>query len=292
VTDGLRSEEIRQAPPVRRLLSDALVVAGISVFGYGLAFLHEAGYLRYFGLPAWLVQLDLSKVFVAVFGLLFVLWALQMVLTLVPLEFFAILHWMRALMFPGMLAFLTSEGVKNALHSDSWAGWLWPGLTGAATVYAVFLWLVEPIRSRPGQLSWTARLREAWIAEGRAMPETLLSTGMKSLSGRGYNAGLIYFGGFGLLVFSFVAYVAGKRGAATQQIFLVCCENPSRVALRSYGDHLLVGILDPAQRRVVGYLLEPMDREEPHDWRLVDLGRIEPADPVQAHPESRGTRWK
>jgi hypothetical protein len=56
-------------PRGRILPSDAFALGGITALAYGTTFVYEAGYLGHFGIPIWLIELDLSRVFVAAGGL-------------------------------------------------------------------------------------------------------------------------------------------------------------------------------------------------------------------------------
>ncbi|HUT43147.1 MAG TPA: hypothetical protein VMW95_02330, partial [Desulfobacterales bacterium] len=52
------------------LLSDALVIGGISLLGYALAHVYELGYAKATGIPNYLVEVSISKLLFACFAVL------------------------------------------------------------------------------------------------------------------------------------------------------------------------------------------------------------------------------
>src|SRR6267378_2367193 len=143
----------------RSIVSSAVLVAAVPGLAYGFAFIFEAGYLHQFGLPSWIIRLDISKVFVAVAGLLFVGWLLYWLVLAVPIRFLAVGRWLSALFLPGLLSWFTYAGVRFALLHHGLGSWVWP-LVGFACVLGTFYaFVIEPIRALPTEPSWTQRLR-------------------------------------------------------------------------------------------------------------------------------------
>src|SRR6266699_843448 len=195
----------------RSIVSSAVLVAAVPGLAYGLAFIFEAGYLHHFGLPSWIIRLDISNVFVAIAGLLFVGWLLYWLVLTVPIRFLAVGRWLNALLGPFLLSWLTYAGVRFALRHQSLSWWLWPLIGFVGVLGTFYAFVVEPIRALPAESSWTQRLRVAQRKVASEGPDSIFDASLKSLAKQGYDVRWFLFGGLGVLLLAQITYLAGER---------------------------------------------------------------------------------
>ena len=58
-----------------KLLSDGLLIAGVPLLGYAIAFAYECGYARYYGIPLQLISLTLTQILVAIAGVISIIYS-------------------------------------------------------------------------------------------------------------------------------------------------------------------------------------------------------------------------
>src|SRR5262245_33120699 len=68
----------------RQVLSETAALAAVPLLAYALTFSYEAGFVGYYHLPLWIIDLELSRIFVVLAGLLSVLTLVYWLVFLVP----------------------------------------------------------------------------------------------------------------------------------------------------------------------------------------------------------------
>jgi hypothetical protein len=280
----------------RSLLSETVALAITPIAAYAIAFSYEAGYLSHFGLPLWLIDLNLSRIFVVLSGLVFLLWIAYFSLVILPAKALVVFRWVRAFFIPCMMGYLTYVLLRLALHEHR--AWWIPGLLmGLMTAYSAFVWVIHPLVTHRDQPTLAARLAISQREEALASPDTALDLSLRRLIAAGFDIRLPLISGFGFALLLPLAHLTGRIAAERQTFFLVEQSRSELVALRSYGDHLIVASVDTVQHEIGPvYEIQPLTTTPSVRWQLKYLGKLKVAadslrprqSPVR--PDSTGRR--
>jgi len=243
----------------RDLLTPALLVTGLSSVAYAVAFAFEYGYVHTFGLPIWVVRVDLNQVLIAAAGL-YGLWQLvYWGLVVIPTS---VLKWrpvVRAGILPTFILLLLLLYL----------------LTGKVRVWAIALllflfWLLlqlfvlAPLR-RFKEGSLPERFAQEDAREIEQMPETLLTTLLRRTPALGVSASALMNSYFAFLFVILGAHLAGHRVAMSDRRFLISANARTLIAIRRYSDQILALEIDTLRYKVMPRLhYIPLDNS--HVW--------------------------
>lgn len=242
----------------RILPSDALTIGGATVVAYATTFVYEAGYLGHFGIPIWLIDLDLNRVFVAAGGLTLVGGIVFWTLRVLP-DRPAVL----GLLFERFVLPLLLLTLVVIIALDGQPGpWKWSAAGFFGLMFAMYIgvYWVAPIkrfRSDPKWISRIARDKESDDRQSSARdPNTLWNRVAKRVYRAGYDAYFYWWAGFAFYGLLYAAHVMGGFQASHQKFFLSRVYDGTEViALRQYRDSWLCVQLDSTHTRVLPKIL-------------------------------------
>jgi hypothetical protein len=265
---------------VPSLLTDAAIIAAASSYAYAVAFAYEAGFLEHYGLPIWIIQLDLAHVLVALTGMTTINYVFWWIIELVPTRAREVLpmatSWLAGALalWLALLAFV----------------WLWDRQDESTNTLAVIVaavgiliaygMILQPLWKFKTSGGIPARYRVARETEANERPRAIAHALGSRLEAAGVNAHALRVWFTILSGVLGVAFLFGYREAVAQDTFLVSPDT-SAAAVRSYGDHLIVAHLDSARRSVTGRLsIVPVAGT----WTRAHLGRVHsPSDSGLVH---------
>ena len=231
-------------------LPRSLVVVAMPLAGYALAFAFETGFLGWFGVPPWLIHIDLGQALTAGMSLGALVVTLHWVVRLLGNRPWA------ALLFLGVAPFgFGAFAIAFAAATQ----WTWGRhllvpvtaitLLGALTLISGYFMLVEPLREHREMSSWWDRWARKASAEV-ARPATNVFDAFvdRDSSGQRARAYAALIGFWALLL---IAELHGARRAAAQRSFLVSNSAPACAAIRRYGEDFLCVLVDTASKRIL-----------------------------------------
>lgn len=200
-------------------ITEGLVLASLSAVAYLVPFAYELGYCATFSIPWDFIQLDLTQVLLAFFGLL------AAAVFLFPIVDFACSMALRSMTVPPRWHHLVVFAVVATVcfWSADAGVWSWVFLSVALVV----LCLIVALAAHHG---------------ARFLPSLVV---LRQRAGPG-SVWLLAW----LLLALAVAYLTGQKVAASREGFLVTQTWPELVVLRIYGDRIVAAPFD-AEHKVV-----------------------------------------
>lgn len=238
------AEEESQRRNLVSPLPEALLIGALTGLAYWLAFAYEAAYLRFFGLPTHLVEVNLQTTFAVALALSGASWVVFTVVNLVAM------YWP---LHPALQEKVTRAVVM--LLFPLWHLLSYGFRPRDLVLYAfVLAWIVLV------ELTWPllvfrkkGPIRERLIAHEVAeepFRERLIASRILVALGPGAYSLLMAFVLGGLL-----ATTAGRGNAATQREYFVLTDMPDVVVLRMYHDRILAAPFDRKTKTVLPQLI-------------------------------------
>lgn len=214
-------------------ITEGLVIAGVPVVGYWLAFLYELGYCKYFDIPSAFIQIGVLNVLVTMIGILGVLGLINLYLNPV---------------------FMLCRGIPGPIRNPLLlVGFLLAVFAGYSIVWRVslaqftlvaimfilpiiFLEFILPLWTQKKVTGYLNKLEAQNMIELKQ--ETLIER-MSSIVGR-----RIFLAAAFIFVVSLAAYFSGGYEAKKQIDFMVVNDLTESVVLKKDGDTYLVAQFD------------------------------------------------
>jgi hypothetical protein len=237
----------------KRLLTEGMMLAVIPFLGYTYAFVHEAGMNYRFGVPLWLIRLDLSHVLIASAVLLLGWMLLWNFLDLLPNRPWHVLVYL--LIEPVM-------GIGCGLYLLLRNQWHWTlRSVGAAIFPALILYLgigafvrhiILPLVRHPDLPSWWDRWRRKMH---RSLPSQ--ATTVAGVLIRSDNTDMLLLTNlflFVAFVIGFAVFALGYRQSHSETDFLLTVDKTPCIVLRRYGESLVCVPVDTVRHQTFGSL--------------------------------------
>ncbi len=271
----LTAADTTKAPP-RLGLTEGMILAAIPFAGYLLAFAYESGYVARFGVPIWLIRIELTHVFIisALIGTAYMLW-LGTVSALPdrrwkPLlaHLIAPIGWVGVAYLFAMRAAGTTGGPATIAIA----------LVVASLAFAAgsfILGIILPIVRFKDIDSWLDRLQRQVNRDVEAMRHTALE-GMlaRDPTGRLFSRMSALY--LIVVVAPALCYFLGTYNAFTQMRFLLVKSVPC-VAIRQYGDATICVGVDTLQRRLQPWVRRLPSSSDSLTYELRFLGFLRPS---------------
>lgn len=211
------------------LMSDALIIAGVTLLGYVLAYLYEFGYARATGIPNYLIDVSISKILIASF----------------------------AIFMPALALFNLFYGwYRRGVNADkaSWKVYLlryWPmaALATAACLIFRLKWAeVVPYLIFAISMAIMTQILASYHAAKRLRQsksvEQNLNNGDSSPSlhdplTKNLGVGAFWFA-IAIAILFAISYMTGRAEYLFQKEYLVPISQKSHVLLRVYGDKIIL----------------------------------------------------
>ncbi len=254
----------------RYRISEAGILALVSTAGYAVAFSFEAGYANALGIPLEVIDVRVSTVFLAVFGLLITVLALvsyvdplfgvlRRVASAPPSVHRVLTWWVFAGFF--LYIFRPSHPLPRGIAL----------LAGLLTAFELLLPLLTH-RSVPG---YVAKLRAS--DQDAANIPTFSRIATEALLGR-FGSGLV--AAFVLfLLTAALSYAYGMAQASRRDTFWVRQSSPKFVLLRVYGPNAVIAQFDREKKMLLpNYLVVPF-ADPTTRYHREKIGRLTPREP-------------
>lgn len=244
-------------------ISEAALLAAAPAIGAALAFAFEAGFLHHFGLPAWLIRLDLSQIVLATLTVATGSVSLYNVLWVVPKR-----PWFLPIYFLCLPVLMGLSG-WFVVHYTEWK-WGWhlvvPVLWATVSWSLAGIWLVTdfmfPLMRREPTTSVWERWESLFDKESDHRAGSIGASVQKSLGVTGGIALVVVLFGLG------GAYFYG-RYKADGLVDLDWLGSSDCALIREYGSSGLCIDVDTARRLVhPSYHLVPLDQNQLDVTRL------------------------
>ena len=250
------------------LISEGALLAASPVLAYGLAYAYEAGYLGRFGLPLWLVSLNLDRVLLVTGAVLVTLIPAYLFLTLLPSTsaWIVLLQrvWPLALLLWLMVESIRAEALVLAVIVFVWL------------ILATKARLIDPIRRHTEVSGKLKRLTVAALRDISGPPDNAVEGALRFVDPSGRVLMVVSVSIVFLTLSLTGAYLIGGRHASSEREFLVRRGDTTIVVVRRYGDFLVAMGVDTTknlvQRRVV---LLPLTATTADEWQLDSLGPLQ-----------------
>jgi len=248
------------------LLSEGLLIAGVSLAGYSIAFAYEAGYAGYYGIPWQFISLTLTNVLASIAGLLVVLSLLFNLYNMAYILFCqgdtphpAIVELARL----GPLSLLLLGALF--IFGVQWQAWSIT-LTPVALVF-VFKFIL-PLLTRRDKATYRAKLlAQKILAQSVSVPLDVVTKAYG-------NQPIQLFVSIGCLVA--LAFLVGRAKAINEKNYYVDSSTPNVVILRFYGDTLVAHQYDPRENKLTGDLLvKKVSDKQQLQFKMKMLGHLE-----------------
>jgi hypothetical protein len=228
------------------LLSEAVLIAGVPLLGYAIAFAYEYGYGQYYGIPRAIISLTLSQVLLAVGTLVWLLFIwfsayFGIFLFLAPSP-----RWLQhpAVLFFRRLIPLTFLLVVNILIFRRY--WhLWVPYLALFILFGILFYIV-PILGGKGKTYNEKMVGLDTYLNGLTTP--------LSIAAKKYGRDSVTLGIWIFLIVS-TAFGAGLGEALNQEEYFVDSSQTNVVILRFYGDTIVGHEYDPDQKKLIGNLI-------------------------------------
>lgn len=255
------------SPKITPRITEGVLIAGIPFLGYVVAFLYEAGYATYFGIPIRLLNIGLTQVMVATGAVLGVLTLLWHLFNLGYLFFPGPLR--RGPVSRGLLrvsVFAVPTVTMIWVYRGYWQGWIY---FVAMVGFVGFFQFVFPLIIHRTVRGYRAKL------EAQEKHEQQIVTLGDTLARKWGASPIIVVGCLAMILL--VALSAGHARALRRITFLVHAADAKQVVLGIYGDTVVSAKYDSETRELSGELLiQKMSASEP--FKLVQQ-RIGPLTP-------------
>jgi hypothetical protein len=255
-----------------KLLSDGLLIAGVPLLGYAIAFAYEYGYARYYGIPWQLISVSLTQVLGAIAGLFWILLFLS-VISAVWYDLFSsekarhpaiAALWRLSPVFFLFLVYLFVYGAK------------WTYL-GAALVMVVFFSIWEFLLPLLGKRDKTTYGERLLAEQNDQFVSTLLNLAVRKY---GTVSLKLFSYGTDILLLVFLASLAGHGEAVSEKSYFTDSVNRNVVILRFYSDTVVAHEYDPNTHKLTGDLiLTKISSKQQLRFEKKPLGHLEKPSP-------------
>lgn len=256
-----------------KILSDALLIAAVPLFGYSIAFAYEVGYAHYYGIPLQFISLTLTQVLVAIAGLI------TLIQLLLAISYIGFVHfysekepspvgtalWRQAPIFFMCLAILVFFG-------PHWPEW---GMALGVAAFSTFWEFILPLITQRDKTTYREKLLANEAAVQR-IPNPL------RLAVKSYGTAARRLYDYGMVVFFLlaIAYWAGKGEAVSAKSYFTDSTSNNVVLLRFYGDMVVAREYDPNTNRLKGdFIITKIASKQPLRFQKKPLGHLEKANP-------------
>jgi hypothetical protein len=256
-----------------KLLSDGLLIAGVPLLGYAIAFAYESGYGLYYGIPLQLISLTLTQILVAIAGLISIIILLFSVSYLGYAHFYSEKEpspvgaalWRQTPVFFLCLAMLASFGPR-------WPEW---GIALGATTFSVFWEFILPLLTHREKTTYREKLLASEAAQ-QSIPNPL------RLAVKSYGPAALRLYNYGLVVFLLllIAHWAGRGEALRETSYLTDSTSNKVVILRFCGDMVVAREYDSSTNKLKGdFIVTKISSKQPLRFEKKLLGHLEKSSP-------------
>lgn len=261
-----------------KLLSDGLLIAGMPLLGYAIAFAYETGYGFYNGIPLELLSLSLTQVLVAIAVLSFILiilaniswiWAVSLYGKKERSPVVAVL-WRQGPLFLFWLPILLVFSLRE-----------W-GVLLAIVIFSTVSDFIWPLFTQKDKATYTEKLRasEEEPDIGILIPQVMA---IKAY-GNDVTGLLRLFRllkcGFFVLFLVWLAYCAGRGEALWQTSYFTDSVTKNVVLLRFYGDTVVAHEYDPNTHKLTGdFIITKISSKQQLRFEKKPLGHLEKPSP-------------
>jgi len=258
---------MNNTPATETVISDALLVAGVTAWSYALGFAYRSSFVEYFGLPNYLATPSISAVLIAVAalaGTLLSYFAIaNLIWTLAPHNNSAIAGAVRRVVALSLVMGLMMFPVLKERA-------IWVFVLVIVGVYAAFEFLF-PLITQRGSSTYEAKLD----AQNR-LEIDVQSRGFGGLLHRTVGAGWVRVGLFAVLTI-FLANMLGRTHAREQETFFVLEDAPDSVVVVMDGDVLVAANIDRSTKALKGsFSVRKLSDGKPWNLRHEKFGRLQP----------------
>jgi hypothetical protein len=252
----------------RDVLTDVFLVAAIPAAAYMIAFSYEKGFAYFFGIPAQLIDISLTRLLIMVTGATFVvIWALLVLSdwNILKRKSQSNLQFHR---HQFGLMFCTGVFIMMYFFNFYWVAWL--SFIGAMGVFLIRQFVPPLIMQRDKKT-----YNEKYEAQLARRKEKMVLTGLAiKRFGRGaYDLFWFFFASLG------VAWFAGAYHAKSQEEFYILSQPTELVVLRIYGNTLITAPFDRKTKQVKPeVLIYNVTKDVPLKLRKETVG------PLHLHP--------
>jgi hypothetical protein len=243
-----------------KFISEGLIIAGVPLLGYSLAFAYEYGYAKYYGIPWQLISISLNQILSAVAALLFIFMNVFLLVNLIYM-IFSQRKGIR-LTVNYFLIFLAPLIALLYIYGRNWQEWI---VGFGAMMFLLILWFVLPLLDRRKDKTSDEKFVESILAE----PESLVDSAARIIGVAPLRiAALIY-------MVIWIAYSAGRGEALDKKEYWVDSLRPDTLVLRIYGEVVVAHGYDPKKLQLTGDLI--VSKISPHhsiNFREQKLGHI------------------
>lgn len=227
---------------LKRTFSDSVVIAGITLVGYALAFFYEWGYAKYFGIPPELISINFTNIFLAVAGVIILILIFFILGDLIHSLTQGAPAVIRRCLSRLSLGFFLVIGLLF-LYKGEWKEWI-AGFI-AFLLYSI-LEFVFPLLTQRHVKGYVAKLESQ--EEIEPPPLTLI---LKIRQRLGYS-------GFMCILWCcliiFLALYAGDAKARNKTVYIVADQSMTQAVVAIYGDLIISCTFDPQTKLLNGEL--------------------------------------
>ena len=248
-------------------VTQGLFLAAAPLAGYAIAFSYEAGFAAHFGVPLDLVSLDLTKVLLAIAGLLSLGWFLFFVFNPVSILLGAA-EWPAPIRERVQNAFTLVVFIAAALHVYGPSNALLGGVV-LVMLGMTFFHYVFPLITQRKTRGYLAKLTAQDELENRQVSVSpIVRSAVQAVGPLG----------FVLLACTalagYVAFSLGQAKAERSEWFYCCSDTTNTVLVRAYGSSLVGVRFDPTTRRLTGQLV--LGTRGEGQWQTLTWKRVGP----------------
>jgi hypothetical protein len=269
----------------RSLFSDTILLAVIPSVAYGIAFTYEAGYIGAYGLPVWLVEVDISKIFIALGGLIGLYGFVNSLMSIVPTSARRLLGLLLSLLFSAAMWFYVWLVTTASPFRLQWA---LTGILSAVALWFTYLSVVHPLIHHRAEPNWIRRYELAWTDYARRRQENLWDVADRVVKKSGYDPLQLHSIVIGILLLLMLANCSGGLKAKNEDVYLSTGQDTSWIVIRAYHDHFIAARYHSASKTVgPQYTILSITEDQPRVWTLVRLPKVNRAKPSSfARPSS------
>lgn len=244
-------------------LSEGLIIAGIPLIGYVVAFAYELGYARYYAIPPEFISLTMTQVLIATTALLGLIIFFAQVLILVPSSQSPVskAFWRTS---PYLIMFVAALFIFGAAH---WREWIF--LLGVL-IFFCFMELVFPMLVHREEPTYARRLAASEQADQTVAQSLAIKPVVDAVSKQ---AVLLFLC---VAVVVYIAFLSGRGTAITQETYYVDSSKSNVVVLRFYGDTVVLHEYDSATKKLKGDLIvTKISEKQPLRLQEKKIGHLE-----------------
>lgn len=226
-------------------ISDAIIIAIFTFFGYVIAFAYEYGRATYFGIPLELISLDITHILIS--------------LSVLAVIIYITIH-LSNFLYMGFSNF--SEPVRETISREafwffSYIGLIWVFRRDHRMfIFLSILFLINvsfnflfPLIAQRNVSGYSNKLTAHRNIVTAGENKSLFGLASRVFSSRVYNI-ILY-----MLMIVIIAYYSGNQSAKTQDEFYVVTKNKNTVVAGIYGDRIVSVVLDNSAYIMNEYLV-------------------------------------